>query len=55
MVIRLLPYLRTIIEVVGLGCLVAGAFLWATWAGLTALGLALILAANFAGRTPNRL
>ena len=44
-------YRRSIIELIGLGFIVAAAWLADPLLGTLAAGLALIVAANFAGRT----
>lgn len=53
--IRRLPPLpvRSLVEVAGLGCLVGAGFTVSAAVGLVVLGIALILAANFAGRPPS--
>lgn len=43
--------LRTLAELAGIACLVAAAWTLAPSLGLAVLGLGLILAANFAGRS----
>lgn len=44
------PSLRTVAELAGMTCIVAAAWLTALPLGLLTLGIALILAANYAGR-----
>lgn len=45
-------YRRSIVELVGLTLIVAAAWLTAPVLGIVSAGIALIVAANFAGRTP---
>lgn len=53
MVIRgLAPYLRSLVELAGIAALVIAAFAVDIILGIAALGVGLILVANFAGRPP---
>lgn len=49
--IELLVLVRLLAELTGLALIVAAFWLLAPWAGVLAAGIALILAANFAGRS----